>query len=198
MLRHIPCGSSWLCYHFARFIRFVPCFWRGRYCKFILAQRGIYVYSAYMHCIVLWRCRYCELIWPSEEYMKPSVNSNWSYSPETVNSGQNWRFLLLQFDRWPKKKHTAPFLYNFKIMCNIPWPSVNSTWSYRPETPVWFRICDFFALKFDGWPWKTIGHLPYATRFETVKLDFYLCDLDLWPPTMIFCMDIISVNGNNS
>ena len=115
MLRHIPCGSSWLCYHFSRFIRVVPCFWRGRYCKFILAQRGIYVYSAYMHCTVLWRCRYCEFIWPSEEYMKPSVNSNWSYSPETVNSGQNWRFLLLQFDRWPKKNIRHLFYTTSKL-----------------------------------------------------------------------------------
>ena len=25
---------------------------------------------------------------------KPSVNSNWSYSPETLNSGQNWQFFV--------------------------------------------------------------------------------------------------------
>ena len=33
---------------------------------------------------------------------------------------------------------------------------------------------------------------------ETAKLGFDLCDLDLWPLTLIFCVDIISVNGNNS
>ena len=43
------------------------------------------------------------------------MNSNWSYSLETVNCGQNWRFL----------------------------PSV--------------------SFIFDRWPWKTIGHLFYAT-----------------------------------
>ena len=35
---------------------------------------------------------------------KPSVNSNWSYSPETLNSGQNRRFFVLcnlKFNRWP-------------------------------------------------------------------------------------------------
>ena len=37
---------------------------------------------------------------------KPSVNSNWSYSPETLNSGQNRRFFVLRnlkFKRWPWK-----------------------------------------------------------------------------------------------
>ena len=32
----------------------------------------------------------------------------------------------------------------------------------------------------------------------TVKLGCDLCDLDLWPLTLNFCMDIISVIGNNS
>ena len=37
---------------------------------------------------------------------KPWVNSNWSYSLETPNSGKNWRFLshvTFKFDRWPWK-----------------------------------------------------------------------------------------------
>ena len=47
------------------------------------------------------------------------MNSNWSDSPETLNSAQNQRYLSL------------------------------------------------VTLKFHGWPWKTIGHLFYATsRFE--------------------------------
>ena len=33
---------------------------------------------------------------------------------------------------------------------------------------------------------------------ETAKLGFELCDLDLWPLTLTFCMDITSVIGNNS
>ena len=33
---------------------------------------------------------------------------------------------------------------------------------------------------------------------ETVKLGVDLCDLDLWPLTLNFCMDIILVIGNNS
>ena len=30
------------------------------------------------------------------------------------------------------------------------------------------------------------------------KWDHELCDLDLWPLTLTFCMDITSVIGNNS
>ena len=32
---------------------------------------------------------------------------------------------------------------------------------------------------------------------EMTKLGFDLCDLDLWPPTLTFCMDITSVIGYN-
>ena len=37
---------------------------------------------------------------------QPSVDSNWSCSPETLNSGQNWGYfscVALKFDRWPWK-----------------------------------------------------------------------------------------------
>ena len=43
---------------------------------------------------------------------------------------------------------------------------MNSNWSYSPETPNSGRNQEFLShvtLKFDGWPWKTIGHLSYAT-----------------------------------
>ena len=33
---------------------------------------------------------------------------------------------------------------------------------------------------------------------ETVKLGCDLCDLDLWPLTLTFSMDVTSVTGNNS
>ena len=48
---------------------------------------------------------------------KPSVNSNWSCSPGTPNSGQNWWFFPL------------------------------------------------VTLKFDGWPWKTIGYIYTTSSF---------------------------------
>ena len=43
---------------------------------------------------------------------------------------------------------------------------MNSSWSYSPETPNLGQNPRFFCcvtLKFDGWPWKTIGQLFYAT-----------------------------------
>ena len=69
------------------------------------------------------------------------------------------------------------------------------------------------TLKFDGWPWKTIGHLFYATssfvhHFVAIgvfKLDLrsgngYVGSWPLWPwpLTLTFCMDVTSVNGNKS
>ena len=33
---------------------------------------------------------------------------------------------------------------------------------------------------------------------ETAKLGYDLCDLDLWPMILTFCMDITFVIGNNS
>ena len=71
------------------------------------------------------------------------------------------------------------------------------------------------TLKFDGWHWKTIGHLSWAASIymhhfiiicdsnssyspETVKLDCDLCYLDLCPLTLPFCMGLTLVIGNNS
>ena len=42
----------------------------------------------------------------------------------------------------------------------------NGIWLYSPETPNLGQIQRFLeaaTLKFDGWPWKTIGHLFYAS-----------------------------------
>ena len=40
---------------------------------------------------------------------------------------------------------------------------------------------------------------PYwSYSLETAKLGHDLCDLDLWPMTLAFCMDITFVIGNNS
>ena len=38
----------------------------------------------------------------------------------------------------------------------------------------------------------------WSYRPETVKLGVDLCDLDLWPLTLTFCMNITLVIGNNS
>ena len=53
-----------------------------------------------------------------------------------------------------------------QALCIISWPLVNSNWSYSPETPNLGQNRRFFShvtLKFDGWPWKPIRHLFFAT-----------------------------------
>ena len=86
------------------------------------------------------------------------MNSNWSYCPETLNLGQNQRFI-------------------------VP-----------------------YDLKFDGWPWKTIGHLFYVAssfvhhfiaigefklklqsgnaQFGSKSVIYFPCDLEIWRMTL--------------
>ena len=76
------------------------------------------------------------------------MNSNWSYSPETLNSGQNWQFfshVTLKFDRWPWKTigHLCyvaiSFLHNFiaidefKLELRV------------LKHPIWVKTNDFFV-----------------------------------------------------
>ena len=99
----------------------------------------------------------------------PLVNSNLSYSPETLNSGQMRRFFEpcdLEILRMTLKNNRASLLCYFKLCVSFHthwWFQISVTIRKRP-----IRVkCDDFlsrvTLKFDGWPWKTIGHLFYAT-----------------------------------
>ena len=99
----------------------------------------------------------------------PLVNSNWSYSPETPNLGQIRRFLEpcdLEIWRMTLKNNRAPFLCYFKLCAAFRthwWIQTGVTVRKRP---IWVKFDVFLSrvtLKFDGWPWKTIGHLFYAT-----------------------------------
>ena len=93
----------------------------------------------------------------------PSVNSNWSYSPETPNLGQiRWFFfsrVTLQYNRAPLQcyfKLCAPFRRHWWIQTGVT----------VQKRPIWVKFDDFLSrviLKFDGLPWKTIGHLFYST-----------------------------------
>ena len=96
---------------------------------------------------------------------KPWVNSNWSYSPETLNSGQNRQFCLpcdLEIWRMSFKNIRAPPLSFFKLCASFRthwWIQTGVTvW----KRPIWVKIDDFLSrvtLEFHGWPWKTIEHL---------------------------------------
>ena len=170
------------------------------------------------------------------------------------------------------KNNRAPVVFYFKLCASFRNHWCIETWVTVRKRPIWVKFDDFLSgvtLKFDGWPWKTIGHLFYATSSfvhhfiaigefklelqsrnaqsrsnstifravwpwnltddlekqkgtsskqhqaiciisssyvnsnrsyspETVKLGCDLSDLDLWPLTLTFCMDLTLVIGNNS
>ena len=96
---------------------------------------------------------------------KPLGNSNWSFSPETPNLRQNRQFFEphdLAIWWMTFKNNRAPLLCYFK-----PCAAFHSHWWIQTgvtvrKCPIWVNLDDFFShvtLKFDGWPWKTIGHL---------------------------------------
>ena len=97
------------------------------------------------------------------------MNSKWSYSPETLNFGQNCRFFVpcdLEIWRMTLKNNRAPLMCYFKLCASFDshlWIQNGVTVRKRQ---IWVKIGDFLScvtLKFYRWPWKTIGHLFYAT-----------------------------------
>ena len=92
------------------------------------------------------------------------MNSNWSYSPETPNLGKNWWFfsrVTLKFDVWPCKiighlfYATSSFLQHFIAIGEFKLELQFGNAQSRSNRRSFSRV----TLKFDGWPWKTIGHL---------------------------------------
>ena len=79
---------------------------------------------------------------------QPSVNSNWSYSLETPNSGQNWKFFVprdLEIWQMTLKNDGAPLLIYFKLcalFCSYWW---NQTGVTVRKNPIWVKISDFFV-----------------------------------------------------
>ena len=100
----------------------------------------------------------------------PSVNSKWSYSPEILNSGQNWQyFVLSDLEIWwiTLENNRALLLYYIKLCASFQIHRWSQTWVTVRKRSIQVKIGDFFlshvTFKFDGWPWKTIGHLFWAT-----------------------------------
>ena len=106
------------------------------------------------------------------------MNSNWSYSPETPNLGQIRRFLEpCDLEIWcmTSKNNRAPLLCYSKLCASFHnhwWIQQGKSegfescdWPIVRKRPIWVKIGDVLyrvTLKFDGWPWKTIGHLSFA------------------------------------
>ena len=148
------------------------------------------------------------------------MNSNWSYSPETLNSGQNRRFYGpcdIEIWRMTLKNNRTPRSLQLQALCVISKPLVNSIWSYSPETPNLGQNRGFLSrvtLKLDGWPWKSKGRLFYATssfvhyfvaiselQIELRSGSCYIEISPLWPwhltSDLDLLMDIISVIGDH-
>ena len=95
----------------------------------------------------------------------PSVNWNWSYSPETLNLGQNGRFFVLcdlEILWMTLENNRAPLLYYIELCASFQihqWIQIGVIVRKRS---IWVKIGIFLSrvtLKCDRWPWKTIGHL---------------------------------------
>ena len=97
------------------------------------------------------------------------MNSNWSYSPETANLGQIRRILeLCNLDiRWMTlQNNRAPLLCYFMLSVSFCTHWCIQTWVTVQKRPIWVKVDYIFSrvtFKLDRWPWKTIGHLFYAT-----------------------------------
>ena len=66
-------------------------------------------------------------------------------------------------DDFEKQEDNSTMLH--QALCIISKPSVNPSLSYSPESSNSCqnqRLLSGLTLKFDGCPWKTIGHLFYA------------------------------------
>ena len=103
-----------------------------------------------------------------------------------------WNFLMTL------KNNGAPILCCFKLCASFHshrWIQAKVT---VRKCPIWVKIGDLLSrvtLKFDTWPWKTIGHLFYVTlnfmhHFITIsefKLKLQFGNPQFRSKSMIFC-----------
>ena len=72
----------------------------------------------------------------------------------------------LEIWRMTFKNNRAPLLCYFKLCASFQCHRLIQTGVTVRKRLIWVKIDDFFfscvTLKFDVWPWKTIGHLFYA------------------------------------
>ena len=104
---------------------------------------------------------------------KPWVNSNWSYSSETLNSGQNRQFFVpCDFQIWwitlKTIGHlfytTSSFVHHSKAMGQFKLELQFGYAQFGSKSAIFlYRV----TLKFDGWPSKTIGYL-FSDLFQAL------------------------------
>ena len=91
-----------------------------------------------------------------------------AYSPETPDLGQNRCFVPHDLEIWwmTLENNRASLLCCFKLCATFHSHRWIQTGVTVRKCPIWVKFDDFesrVTLKFDVWPWKTIGHLFYAT-----------------------------------
>ena len=129
------------------------------------------------------------------------MNSNRSYNPETLNSGQNRRFFFpCDLEIWwmTLKNDMAPVLCCFKLCASFhshQWIQNRFTvW----KRPIRIKIDVFLShvtLTFSRWHWKTIGHLFYTTSsfvhhfkaMDEFKLELQSGNAQFRSKSAIFC-----------
>ena len=104
---------------------------------------------------------------------QPLVNSNWSYSPETPNLGQIWRFLEpcdLEIWRMTLKNNRASLLCYLKLCA-----SFGSHWWIQTgvtvrKHPIWVKFGHFFV------PWELeIWRMTFKNNRAPLLCCFKLC-----------------------
>ena len=93
---------------------------------------------------------------------------NLSYSPETPNLGQiPWFLEPCDLEIWRMTLNKANLRDLIAATGLVILLKLDSNRRATvPKRLIWVKIDDFFSrmtLKFDVWPWKTIGHLFYTT-----------------------------------
>ena len=76
----------------------------------------------------------------------PSVNSNWSHSPETLNMGQNRQFFVpcdLEIWRMTLKNNRAPLLCCFKLCASFHSHQWIQTGVTVRKRPIWVKFDNF-------------------------------------------------------
>ena len=146
--------------------------------------------------------------------------SNLSYSRETPNLGQIQRFLEpcdLEIWRMTLKNNRAPLQCYFKLCASFLSHWWIQTWVTVRKRPIWVKFRRFLELcDLEIWRitlknkrasllsntklYASFHHHMWIQTGVTVRkwLSCDLCDLDLSPLTLTFCMDLTLVIGNNS
>ena len=131
---------------------------------------------------------------------KSSMNSISSYNPEMLNSGQNRRlFVPCDLEIWwmTFKSNRAPLLCYIKLFASFESHLSIQTGVTVRKRSIRVKIGDFLSrvtLEFDGWPWKTLGHLFYDSasfvhHFVTIgefKLELQSGNAQIWSKSTIF------------